>query len=319
MKLITFLFSFLFLTVAASATEVRILRQAGSGASQPLQVTWLELLPKHAEKMGIKDLKITTVDFQNGLDANIAMMAGQLDVLVTGTGSFAVLQAKDPSVKALSMFGSYDWWLTCNNPEIKSLKDIKPNHKIAMKGLNSGEHIFVRQLAAKELGDWKKLDGNLVVLPRPQIVQAMKANKDIDCSVLGAPLQASVVRDGTAKLIAKSDNSKVQGSIILIYSTKKWLDTNPKLARAMINAELEAIELYQKDPSTAMRKFKELDKVNDSVDDLVKTANEVGQTWSINPNKYSLKQHLDDLIDMGIVNGKKLDYKEIFWNYDLVK
>lgn len=275
----------------ASATELRILRQAGTASSQPLQLIWLNLIPKYAAAEGITDLKITTINMANGLDANVALLANQMDVAVTATTAYAALRSKTADAKMISTVGAYDWWLTCR-PSIRRFTDIKPNDKIAMKGLNSSEQLFIQQLAADQLVDAHKLDPNLVVLPRPQALQLLASDSpDIACAVLGSPMQAAAVKAG-ANIVAVSNNAEVQGSIIVSYAMKSWTDANPKLVKALRDAEAEAIEIYAKYPLGAMAKFKEVDQLQDSAEELVLVAKQTHQTWSMDPKAFNLRDHL---------------------------
>ena len=170
---------------ASAETEVRILRHPGNGSSRPLLEAAVEVFPEEARRRGIYDLKITFMDFQVGADAYPLFLSGKLDIFPSGTNNLAVLLSRVGSdVKLLTGWGGFDYKLICSDPAIRSVKDIRPDTRIAAKAINNAEHYFIKSLAKKELGSFDALDRNMMVLPRPQIQQLMEAgDRTVTCAV----------------------------------------------------------------------------------------------------------------------------------------
>ena len=311
-------------TAAHAETEVRVNRMLKYASSEPLLYKIAELLPQYAAKEGINDVKVSYVDILESTKANEALLLGQIDIIFGGVNSFGILFDKDPSkVKLLAGAEEYDQWLVCSNPKIKSLKDITPSTKIAMKGMNSGEQMQLRQYTAEKFGDkeYAKFDSNIVVMPRDiAVAQITKQNPEIDCGIVGVPWQNIAVSKG-AHIVAHNDNpTKTVGVLNTVYSTTKWLDNNPKLARAWIAAQKAAIAEFEKNPRPMLIYFMNKDEVVDP------TLNELIDQKKQNVDVYQYKtdsalKYMDFMYRVGILNGAGKDKKhsDMVWDEKLVK
>jgi NitT/TauT family transport system substrate-binding protein len=323
-KTIITLFAAVALVTAAHAeTTVRVNRMLKYASTEPLLYKVAELLPEYAKKEGINDVKVEFVDILESTKANEAMLLGQIDIIFGGINGFGILFDKDPSkVKMLASGEEFDLQLVCTNPKIKTLDDIKPTTKIAMKGLNSGEQMQLRQYTAAKYGDkeFDKFAANIIVMPRDQAVaQMLKQNPEIDCGIVGSPWQNIAVAKG-AHIVAQSDYKKTVGTINLMYSTTKWLDANPKLARAWVAAEKAAIADFEHDPRPMLIKYMTKDEVVDP------TLNDLVDQKKANHDVYQYKtgdaiKYLEFMYRVGILNGAGKDKKhsDIVWDEKLVK
>jgi NitT/TauT family transport system substrate-binding protein len=320
--IITLLLSFA--TVAHAETEVRVNRMIKYASSEPLLYKIAELLPDYAAKEGIKDVKVSYVDILESTKANEALLLGQIDIIFGGVNSFGILFDKDPSkVKLLAGAEEYDQWLVCSNPKIKSLKDITATTKIAMKGMNSGEQMQLRQYTAAKFGDkeYAKFDANIVVMPRDQAVAQMtKENPEIDCGIVGVPWQNIAVKKGAHIVAHNEDPTKTVGVLNTVYATTKWLDANPKLARAWVAAQKAAIAEFEKNPRPMLINFMTKDEVVDP------TLNELVDQKKENHDVYQYKtdsalKYMDFMYRVGILNGAGKDKKhsDMVWDEKLVK
>lgn len=309
---------------AHAETVFRVNHMTKYASSVPLLFKITELLPKYAAKEGITDLRIEYVDVKPSTVANEMMLAGKLDLIFGGINGFGILFDKDPNlVRMIGGAEEYDQWLVCGNKNIKSLRDIRPEHRIAMQGLNSGEHMQLRQYTAAMFGDkeYDKFTQNIVAMPRDQaLAQLTKENPEIDCAIVGVPWQNLAVKNGAHIAARVEDPTKTVGVLNVMYSTKKWLDENPKLARAWVAAQKEAIQQWEKDPAPMVKVFMERDQVTDP------TLEEILQHKKDNKDVYQYKptsglRYLEFMYRVGILNGagKGKTAKDIIWDESLVK
>ena len=321
-KITSTLFAMLFTITAAHAeTTVRVNRMLKYASTEPLLYKVAELLPEYAKKEGINDLKVEFVDILESTKANEAMLLGQIDIIFGGINGFGILFDKDPSkVKLLASGEEFDLQLVCSNPKIKTLDDIKPTTKIAMKGLNSGEQMQLRQYTAAKYGDkdFDKFAANIVVMPRDQAVaQMLKQNPEIDCGIVGSPWQNIAVTKG-AHIVAQSDYKKTVGFINAVYSTVKWLDANPKIARAWVAAEKAAISEFETNPRPMLIKYMTKDEV---VDPLL---SELVDQKKANHDVYQYKtgdavRYVQFMYRVGILTGAGKGHNDMVWDEKLVK
>ena len=290
-----------------AATDIRITKTPKNSTIMPLLYKTVELLPAYAAKEGINDLQITLVETTNANTANDGLLLGRIDIVVGGINGFVPLYDKDPNkVRLISGWETFDNWLICTDPSIKSLKDIKPEHKISVKGLNAGEHLALRGYLAAELGadQTEKLNDNLVVLSRDDTFKLMVAEQPkIACGLIGSPWQNNVVEMGKAHVVSKPDGKKSFGFPNVVYATKSWLDANPKLARAFLAAQKEAIRQYYADPKDSVDYYIKSDKVDDvTVDSVIKMKKENNDVYdtTLKPALATMKF----MYDVGLFKGE---------------
>jgi NitT/TauT family transport system substrate-binding protein len=290
----------------ANATEIKINRHLKYTTTEPLLYEIVDLLPKIAEKNGVKDLKVSFVDIQEDPIAVQEMLIGNVDVIIGGVSSFAYAWNKDPSkIKLLSGAETFDMWLFCSNPSIKSIKDIGPNTKITIKGLNSGDHMMLREytIAAFGIKQSEKFTNNLVVVPRDQAFVLHSADKrTVDCGIIGSPYQNQLVSSDKAHIIAKPDNKITFGFANAIYATNKWIEQNPQLAKSIIEAENIAISRYNESPLPVLSEFIIKDNVDNisafDVKNMKKENNDIYDT-SLTPAFATIKL----MYDTGMIEG----------------
>lgn len=276
------------LTTSASQaeTEIRVTKTNKNSTIEPLLYKTAELLPAIAAKHGIKDVKVTLVDTTNGNSANDGLLLNRIDIVVAGINGFVPVFDKDPNkVRLLTGWETFDNWLVCTDPKIKTIADIGPNDKISVKGLNAGEHLALRSYLAAELGDkeTEKLNNNLVVLTRDETFQLMIADQPkIACGLIGSPWQNNIVKMGKAHIVTRPDGKKSFGFPNVTYATKAWLDANPELAKAFIEAQQAAIVEYSAHSVPAIETYLKNDGVTDvtaeEILDMKKQNNDVYDT-----------------------------------------
>lgn len=312
------------LATGVNATEIRVNRMLKLSSTQPLLYRTAELLPKYAAESGIPDAKVTFVDIMESNKANEALLLNQLDIIFGGASSFGTLYDKDPEkIKILSGGEEFDIWVVCTNPNIKTLRDITPTTKIAMKGMNGGEHQQLRQYAVAEFGidSANKFDNNVVVMPRDQaLAQMTKNNPEIDCGIIGTPWQNIALEKG-ARVIAKVQSGKTVGTNNIVYSTTKWLNDNPKLAEAWVKAQKQAIEEWKRDPKPMLENYLKNDQVNDT-DVTTLAAQKVANSDVYKIDASSAINYIQFMYKIRALNGigkDKTSVKEMVWKPELLK
>ena len=307
----------------ADANIIRFNAKLKQASTQPLLYAIGDLLPTYAAKHGIPDLQVKLIAIQDDTVANTEMLAGNIDVNYGGIGTYAYIWDKDPEkAKVISGVQTLENWLVCTNPDIKTIKDIKPEHKIALKGINGGDHIVLREYAMAAFGpkESERFNQNLVAMPRDAILATMQTEKPtIDCAIIGSPGQNILTKDGKARIIAKPDNKVSFGYPTALYATTKWLNDNPNLAKALYEATVEAMRLYKEDPERIVQRYIDIDGVTNT------NAKEVVDMKRENRDIYNTSlvpgfATIQIMIDAGVLKGpNKTIGKEAIYNPAWVK
>ena len=269
---ITVLLVFLSSTSMANQhPTVKIAIQPTFGAHQQIGYEIIRRLPGNAKKNGINDLQIETVKTKSSIDGNIFLINGQIDVNVGSISSFLILNSKSPGQsKLLSAVGHYRYFLLCQ-PGIGELRDVLKT-KIALSSRNTLEAHTLKWLAKSKLGDPDAFEKNIIVMPRSQIYQLFQAKSpDIQCVMTGSPLQNQLIEDFGLKTVAQSDASKgFAGSYNAYWASAKWINANPRLARAFVETAVQVIKDYNKNPVPIMENFIATDRMQTTAQTLIK-------------------------------------------------
>jgi sulfonate transport system substrate-binding protein len=164
--------------------------------------------------------------------------------------------------------------LMVRDPAIKSLKDFKDHHKIAMPAVKvSMQAIMLQMAAAKEFGQDKfsSLDHLTVSMAHPDATAAMLGGpSEIVANWSSAPFQYRQMKDPKIKKIMTStDLFTEQLSFNVIAATSKFRADNPKLYAAFRAALQEATDFINKDKKRAAQIYLDVTKDKMPVDELV--------------------------------------------------
>ena len=170
-----------------------------------------------------------------------AMLSGHLHVGAGSIAPFLIGRDRGFKAKAISVLNTVDLWLVTNNPEIKSIKDIKPEHKIAVPAPDTNQAFALRKIAAVELKNPRALDGNMLAMPHPDALQAVLANQ-IAAYMSSPPFQERALARGARK-IGDSRNAFGALPFIVSFATEEFGQKNPAALRAIREAFLKGLSL----------------------------------------------------------------------------
>src|SRR5258708_21202693 len=132
----------------------RIARQYGI-SSLPLTVMNHEkLLEAAAANNGITGLKVTWSQFGAGNAMNEALLSGNLDFASGGVGPLLTIWSKTKGrqdVKAAASLNSMPLYLNVIDPDIKTLKDITEQDRIALPAAKISIQAVIFQMAAEQV------------------------------------------------------------------------------------------------------------------------------------------------------------------------
>lgn len=216
-------------------TEIRIAKQFGIGYT-PLTV--LEHRPEILEKH-LPGVKLTWKQLGAGTSIRDAMLAEELDVGSGGAGPVIDGLTKGVEFAIATGLVQMPMWAVAPPSGPKKLTDIGPGDKIAIPGINSSQHVVLREALKRQGADPKKLDSNLVPMPHPDGRSAFEANQ-IAAHVTSAPFQYQEMDAGGTKL---ADSFELWGehTFMTVYATKDFAEENPETFEGLIKAVKEAV------------------------------------------------------------------------------
>ncbi len=254
----------------AEVSEVRVSKGFGILYLPLIVMQDQQFLEKRAKAAGLGDVKVTWLMLDGGNVINDAMMAGTLDFAGTGAPGFVTLWAKAkgiPNVEVIGVSGmsSTSLWLNANKPELKSLKDFTGSDKIALPGIKTSlAAVVLQMIAAKEFGpeNYAKMDPMTVSLPHPEALAALIGGKtEIKAHFTSPPFQYIEAKAPGVHRVLNSVDYLGNITLDVTFAPKKFVDANPKMTQAFIEAMDDANALIAKDQKRAAEIYAKSSKV----------------------------------------------------------
>jgi NitT/TauT family transport system substrate-binding protein len=278
---------------AAEAATVRI--SYGFGILYlPLMVMDREhLLEKHAKAAGLPDVKVEWKTFDGGNVINDAMLSGALDIAGIGVPGFLTLWAKakgNPQVEVVGLTGmsSSSMYLMTRNPNVKKL--------------------------AEEFGDtnYAKLDPITVALPHPDAVAVMMSGKgEIDSHMASPPF--SYIEAASPNLHRVFNSVDLLGNITLdmTFASRRFVDANPKLANAFVEAMKEACAMIAADKRRAATIYNDVRKSKQPIEETLKILEDPNSKFSAVPE--GTMHYAEFMSRIGTIKAKPSSWKDYFF------
>src|SRR6478609_6752129 len=279
------------LAQAQQKTEVSLSRQPGIFYMPTHIIEKQKLIEKHAAALGLSGITTKWLTFNSGGAQTDALLAGGVDILNTGTGNLLLLWDRTRGgVKGIVATSAQPMTLISRDANIKSLKDIGPNDKIAVPTVKVSTQAIVLQIAAAELfgaDQWSKLDANTVQLGHPDAYVAMtNAQHEVRNHFAIPPFTFLELKNVPGAHVVLSSPDVMGGPLsqAQFFTTTKFADANPKIIQAVREATREAHDLIRSDTRAAVEIYKEVTGDKTSAEDLLAWLKEPGMMeWNLQP------------------------------------
>jgi NitT/TauT family transport system substrate-binding protein len=306
--------------MAQEVATITLIKQHGLPYLPLMLMEEHRLVEKHAARLGLANLK---TDFRTlgGTQSLIdALIAGQMNFGITGVPGLATLWDKTAGtpneVRALCAAQAMPFILTCNRPEVKSIKDFKESDRIAVPGIkNSNQAICLQMAAAKEWGQahYARLDPLTITLPHPDAVIAIIAKSTEVTGHYGvAPFQNyAMAAPGVHAVLKSYDTLGGQTTNGVVLMTKKFRDANPKVTGAVYAALVEASDIINKDPRHSAEVYIRMtNEKRSGVDAMAAMISDPDNAWTTTPQ--NAMRYVDFMHKVGTLKKLPSDWKELF-------
>jgi NitT/TauT family transport system substrate-binding protein len=245
----------------AEVSELRVAKLYGIGYLQMMVMEHEQLVEKHAKARGLGDIRITWNTFADGTVQSDALLSGNVDFVAGGVGSFITLWDRTRgslAVKGVAALNSMPMFLNTRNPNVKSIRDFTDRDRIAFAGVKVSSQALTFQLAsAQTFGDaeWGKLDYLSVNMAHPIAMQALlSGGSEITAHFAAPPYQYDELRQPGVRTVLNSyDVWGGPHTLIMVWTTSKFRDQNPKLYAAFFSALREATDFINSNKQAAVR------------------------------------------------------------------
>jgi NitT/TauT family transport system substrate-binding protein len=277
----------------AEVAELTIAQQFGVSFLPLMLMERDRLVEKHAKAAGI-ELKTNWQKVAGPSVINDGLLSGTVHFGAVGAPSLVTLWSKTKSnvgVKGMAAMTSYPLYFVTRNPDLKSLKELSAKDKIAVPSVKISTQALMLQMAAADLfgqADYQKFDAFTVSLSHPDAMVALMNNTGgVNAHFSTSPFYEQEMKLPGARVLTTSyDILGGRASALVVIATSKFHDANPKVYKAFLAAEKEAIDTINKDKRAAAQAY--LDIANDrknSVDDIFAVINDKDYAFTLSPEK----------------------------------
>jgi NitT/TauT family transport system substrate-binding protein len=303
----------------AEAKMVRVAKQFGVAYMQYMVMQELKLIEKHAKAAGL-DITTEWATFRSSDVMNDALISGSVDFVSLGIPGIITIWSKTKGtsveVKGVSGLNVSPLMLMVRDPNIKSIKDFKDNHRIALPAVKVAMQAIMLQMAsAKEWGDAKynALDHLTVSMAHPDATAAMLGGQgEIVANFSSAPFQYRQAKNPNIRRILTSTELFDEPlSFNVIASTSKFRSENPKLYAAFLAALREATDFINADKRKGTEIYLKVTGDKSSVDDIMEVLADPAIIY--NTKLGGIGPFVNFMAKVGTLKNPPKDWKDMFF------
>jgi len=242
---------------ARAQQEVKIGIGFGVGFLPTFICNELGLVEKHAKAAGL-DVKTTYVRFSGSSAMQEAVLSGSADIGVYGIQAMLIAWEKaggtPQQIFGIAGVTTLPLVLLTNKASVKSIKDLTAGDRIAMPALVSPQ-MYALQMASEKAfgaGQYDRLRPLIVSLPHPEALGQLTQGTEITAYFSSAPFtQIALKNPKISTVMTSTDAFGGKSSFLVAGATKRYLESNPKIAEVLAKALDEAATLIRNDPKKA--------------------------------------------------------------------
>jgi len=304
----------------AEATELRVAKQFGSAYMQFFIMQDQKMIEKHAKAAGLGDVSVDWATFRSSDVMNDALISGSVDFVCLGIPGIITIWSKTrgtPSeVKGATGFNVSPLMLLVRDPAIKSLRDFKDGHKIAMPAVKvSMQAIILEMAAAKEFGidKFNALDHLTVSMAHPDATAAMLGGpSEVVANFSSSPFQYRQMKNpNIRRLLTSTDLFESGLSFNVIAATAKFRAQNPKLYGVFLSALKEATEFINTDKKRAAEIYLKASGDKMPVEELTEILNDPAISYTT--SLQGIGAFADFMGKTGTLKTPPADWRDMFY------
>ena len=303
----------------AEVDEVKLVSQYGIGYMQLTLMKQDKLVVKHLAKAGLAASKVTWAKVAAGAAANDALLSGNLHFASGGTGPALILWDKtrgNLDVRGVAALSSMPNLLITRNPKIKTIRDLTDKDRIAMAGAGSSVQTTYLQMAvSKEYGieNYKKLNPLMVGLPHPEGLRALLSGTgEINSQFTSPPFQNYALETpGITTVLNSYDVMGGRNTFLMVWSTNKFREANPKSYKAVFDAMKEATAAINADKKRAAEVYVQEGGGKESVDKILKIMSDPQVNYTMSPER--LLPYAQFMHQVGTLKNKPAAWQDMFF------
>ncbi|SCY74626.1 ABC transporter substrate-binding protein [Rhizobium sp. NFACC06-2] len=246
---------------------------------------------------------------------NDALISGTVDIGAYGLSGMLIAAEKTKStinIRGVAVLLNGDNGFYTNRADLKSLKDLNSNDRIAVTSTTGQQGLLLRMAAKKEYDDARRFDTLMVQLPHPDATSALLAGGSITGYVANHPYSDIVGADPKIhKLFDFSDYFGQRATSAILATTGKFMKNREGAGEAIFTGLKEADDFIRNNPKEAAAIFLASEKSPLSPDQIEKMLISVKDEWSSVPS--GVIAFADFMAENGLLKNKLQKWQDVFF------
>jgi len=304
----------------AERSEIRVAEQYGLSFLPLMIMRDRGLVEAHARHLGMAAFQVTWIKLGAVNAINDALLAGKLDFAAGGVPSLVTLWSKTRGtvgeVRGIGALGDMPNELVVSRPEVKSIRDLGPQDKIAVTAVKiSNQALALEMAAAKEFGDqeYEKLDSLTVGMAHPDATVALLSGSGGITGHFSSPpfMERELAKAPLHSILSTYDVLGGPATLNVVWTRMQFLDENPKAYRAFVEALEEAIELIRRDKRAAAAVYKRLGNASETVEEILAILEDPRIVFTVTPHR--VLRTAEFMHRIGRVKNRPRSWKDLFF------
>ena len=218
----------------------------------------LKLVEKYGKELHL-DVKASYQRYLGAGPMQQAISSGAIDVAPFGTApllaAWEETKGTPQQIFAVSGLTSMPLALLSNQSNLRTIADLKPTDRIAMPSLTAPQMYLLQMQAEKSLGQYDRLDGQVVALPPSDLVAALSPANGagaVAAYFASPPYSELALRDGAMRTVLTSAQvMNGKSSFLLLGASHAYIESHPQIPAVIDKAMDEAARIIHDDPRRA--------------------------------------------------------------------
>jgi NitT/TauT family transport system substrate-binding protein len=306
----------------AEVAELKVAKQYGITYLPLMLMEADKLVEKHAKAEGLESLVASWTTFGGGSAMNDAILSGSLHLASGGIAPLITIWAKtkgNMDVRCVTAMSRMPIYLTTRNPAVKTLRDFTDKDRIALPAVKVSMQAITLQMAAEQTfgaGNHNRLDHLTVSMSHPDGQQVMlSAAGEVTAHFSSPPFQYQQLRHpGITRVVSSYDVLGGPSTFTVMWATGKFMQENPRTARAFMQAFDEAIATINADKRSAAARYLAISRdKRSSLDDVLGMLNDPEIAFSKTPS--GIQKYADFMLKIGSVKAKAQSWKDVCFSH----
>jgi len=232
----------------SDALVIRINHTMSFGAS----IIQLLMLTGMLEDLLPDDVSVEWVNINNSANIRDALVTDRIDIATKNLPSFLTAIHNDMPILLMSNYITQTGLIFSNNPDIASLDDITPAHRLASTGIGTAYHLALMMIALENFDDATRFDNNLTVMDNAAMITSVENSRDLDMIMLGFP---SIIRaheiESVFPIFDLTSTLNDYNISFVTVANEDFYNNNPDLVEILYQAYAKMIDFIINHPHEA--------------------------------------------------------------------